>query len=1033
MTLGKTGFLWRGGSTRRSTTPSSILLRGFLTLTLSAGLTTTALAQQAQQAGRITGVVTDSLSGAPLGGVQVFLEGSALGAMTNQAGRYTIGNVPPARYQLRAERIGMTLALREITVEPGGTVEANFTLTVKALGLDEIVVTGTAGAARRREVGNSVTQINLAALPDRPVDVSDVLQASAPGIEVTQGGGGAGQGSKIRLRGVKSLEMGSDPIIYIDGVRMMTGAFEVRAAKDQGNRAANVTQSPLDMINPNDVERIEVIKGSAATTLYGTEASAGVIQVFTKRGSQGAPVWTFEMQQGTQWSQRFGMGDDVFRIGPDSIRVTTKYMYMDPWICTGFLQCGQFMHQAWTQVYSGSVRGGGQSLQYFTSAELFDEKGNTPNDGIEKWTARSNFTYTPFADLQLQLNTAYMNQAQTNSAQGNNAEGLELNVFRQNQNYFANNDPNLIKRVFDQTLDTEIERFTSGATATYSPLANLTNRFTIGYDFSNQEIRNIRPFGFFAHPEGIIHVANYERRILTFDYVGSFAFNLLSDLRSNFSWGGQAVGDEERLVEGYGVGFPGAAEPTVNSAATVTGYEDRQKVWNAGFFLQNIFDLQNKYFLTFGMRVDGNSAFGGDFGLQFYPKASLSWVISDEGFWRPSWGQIKLRSAYGLAGRAPGAFDAVRTWDNVALAGEAAFTPDNVGNANLGPEVTSEFEAGFDASWLDDRIRAGYTYYYQLTKDALLEFAQIPSNGFTQAQLTNVGKIRNLGSELSLDVSPIRRANLGLDLGLNLSTNYSKVKEHIDPDDENRPVLYTLYTLIRHPEAVPPFAVSSSGLVTYTLRVCNDDPAAGAAYTAPGVPCRMTEQFRGPNLPTEILSGYTTVRLPFGISLSARGEYRGGHYANMPNPIPIGRSVRSPACFPYYANQNDVQLKEDVPAQWVARCTPSLATGYSIDADYFKLRSLSATIPLNIAVPDRTAAARGPSGPPEGAFRSFLQNATLTLTLNNLYTWSREGLFGTYGFENFTNSGIALEQTGITSNERIPPPTTFRASLRVTF
>jgi len=972
--------------------PNQMLLRTCLALLMTLAFSAVAEAQ----AGRVTGVVTDSLSGAPLSGVQVYLEGSSLGTMSRQNGRFLILNVPPGRYQLRAERIGLTLALREITVAEGGTVEANFMLIQKALGLDEIVVTGTAGAARRREVGNSISQINVADIPERPVDVTDLLQSKAPGVEVTVGGGGAGQGSKIRLRGSKSLEMGSDPIIYIDGVRMMGGAFPVQAAKDQGNRAANVTQSPLDLLNPNDIERIEVIKGSAATTLYGTEASAGVIQVFTKRGSQGAPVWSVETQQGTAWSQRFGFGDG-----------TAKYMYMNPWICTGLLKCGEFTRQSHTQVYSASVRGGGQNLQYYSSGELFDEQGNTPNDGTQKWTARGNFTYAPLSDLQVQWNTAYTNHYQTNTAQGNNAEGLELNVFRQNQNYFTNNDTALINQVLGQSLESSIERFTTGGTATYSPLQNMTNRFTVGYDFANQETRNIRPFGFFAHPEGIIHVSNYERRILTFDYVGSFAFDLRSGLRNTFSWGGQAVGDELRQVEGYGRGFPGAAEPTVSSAATALGYENRQKVWNAGFFLQNIFDISNRYFLTFGLRVDGHSAFGSGFGLQLYPKVSGSWVVSDENFWNDSWGELKLRSAYGQSGRAPGAFDAVRTWTNTALAGQAAFTPVNVGNADLGPEVTGEFEAGFDGVWLDDRVRGTFTYYRAVTKDALLDYAQIPSLGFVNAQLTNVGKIENKGIEVSLDGSLIRRPNFGWDVGINLSTNYSEVLEHIDPDDVGRPILYSLHTLIRNPDAVPPTAGQ--------LRVCNDDPAAGTAYTAPGVPCRLTNQFRGPNLPTKILSGFTTLRLPLGISLTARGEFRGGHYTTGINPIAIGRSVRSPVCEPYYANTSDVQLKAETPALWVARCTPSLATGYSGKADYFKLRSVSATIPVDFAFPDR------------------FQNALLTIALDNVYTWSKESLFGTFGIENFSNAGIAIDQTGISSNERIPAPTTLRASLRVTF
>ena len=963
----------------------------------------------AQERGRIVGRVTETGSGAPVGEVQVHIPGQAIGVLSRQDGRFVILNVPVGTHTLRAERIGLGTVDQQVTVTAGGTAEVNIEMETAALGLDEIVVTGTAGASRRREVGSTINQINTAELTERPADVTDLLTGAAPGVEVTVGGGGAGQGSKIRLRGSNSLEMGSDPIIYIDGVRMMSGHFPNQAAKDQGNRSANVTQSPLDMINPNDIERIEIIKGSAATTLYGTEASAGVIQVFTKRGSTGAPVWNAEIQQGTMWSQRFQVAGYDHRYdygdGTQGPLQSSKYWFMDPWICTGFLKCGDRMgHTAWTQAYSASVRGGGENLQYFSSGEYFDELGNTPNDALEKWSVRGNFTYTPVADLQLQWNTAYTNQFQTNSPQGNNAEGLELNVFRQKANYFTNNNPDLIDRVFDWTLQSQIERFTTGGTATYSPMANLTNRLTIGYDFAAQESRNIRPFGFFAHPEGIVHNSTFQKRVLTFDYVGSYSFDVLSDVRSSFSWGGQAVGDDERQVEGYGRGFPGAAEPTVSSAALTQGYEEREKVWNAGFFLQNIFDISNRYFLTLGMRVDGNSAFGTGFGLQVYPKASASWVMSDEGFWNPGWGQIKLRAAYGQSGRAPGAFDAVRTWTNTALAGEAAFTPDNVGNADLGPEVTGEFEAGFDASWLDDRLRSTFTYYNQVTKDALLEVDQIPSLGFTEEQLLNVGEITNVGIEASLEVSAIRSADWGWDLGLNVSTNESEIQGHPLPENNGRALDWDYHILIRNPDAIP----ATRGVIPY----CD------ASDVAASDPCRERNVYRGSNLPTTFLNGFTTVRLPRGISLALRGEYRGGHYVTSITTSSIGRSVRFPACFPYYENNEDVTLKPQTNALWQARCTPGLQSGgggWSMKADYFKMRSLTATLPMDFAFPDR------------------IQNATLTLALNNFWTWSRESPFGTFAIENFTNDGGTEEQSGISANERIPAPTTFRASLRVTF
>jgi outer membrane receptor protein involved in Fe transport len=968
----------------------------------------------AQSTGRVVGQITQSSSGAPVSEAQIYIRGLDVGTFSRQDGRFILLNVPVGTHELRAERIGLGAVTQSITMTAGGSLEINFQMEAQALGLDEIVVTGTAGAARRREVGSSITQINVTELPDRPVNVSSMLQASAPGIELTGGGGGAGQGSLIRLRGTNSLNMGSDPIIYIDGVRMMSGAFPNQPAKDQSNRSANVTQSPLDLLNPNDIERIEVIKGSAATTLYGTEASAGVIQVFTKRGSQGAPVWTAEVQQGTGWSQRFGAGDISTQY--DAVG-TSKYMYMDPWICTGFLKCGDFANTAHTQSYAASVRGGGQNLQYFTSGELFDEQGNTPNDTMERWTVRGNFTFTPINDLRFQWNSGYTNQAQTNTAQGNNAQGLELNVFRQNQNYFADGNPELINRTLDQTLASNIERFTTGGTVTYSPLVDFTTRLTIGYDLSTQETRNIRPFGFFAHPEGIIHNSTYQNRVLTFDYVGTFSFDLAEGVRSNLSWGGQTLGDEMRRVEGYGRDFPGAAFPTVNSASNAQGYEERSRVWNAGFFFQNIFDISNKYFVTAGVRFDGNSAFGKNFGLQMYPKASLSWIISDEDFWQPTWGQVKLRTAYGQSGRAPRAFDAVRTWQNVGFLGQASFAPQNVGNPDLGPEVTGEFEFGADASWMSDRIRSGFTYYRQLTKDALLNVQPIPSEGFTANRLTNVGEIENKGMELSLDLSLIQRANFGWDVGGSFSTNSSEVLSWTTPDavQIGRSVLYSTHTIVRNGHVVPP-SVTTLALCSAVLTSLGLDPLDISQLPSDRA-CRETGVYRGSNLPTRFINGNTTVRLPRGISVSTRGEFRGGHFTTGLNPIPIGRSVRSPVCEPYYANQDNVALKPDTPALWVARCVPGLATGYSQKADYFKLRSISMSVPMDFAFPDR------------------VQNATLTIVMGNVYTWAGESMFGTWGYENFSNAGLGgtTQQTGIDNNERIPAPTTLRASLRITF
>jgi len=167
------------------------------------------------------------------------------------------------------------------------------------LGLDEIVVTGTAGAARRREVGNSVARIDLAQVDEPVANVEQLLQSRTPGLVINESAGMTGAGAQIRLRGSVSVSQSNQPLIYIDGIRVKSDAYKKNVPPaDFSGRSGNVTASPLADINPEDIERIEVIKGAAATTLYGTEAAAGVIQIFTRRGASGAPRWTIQVDQG---------------------------------------------------------------------------------------------------------------------------------------------------------------------------------------------------------------------------------------------------------------------------------------------------------------------------------------------------------------------------------------------------------------------------------------------------------------------------------------------------------------------------------------------------------------------------------------------------------------------------------------------------------------------------------------------------------------------------------------------------------------
>ncbi len=261
------------------------------------------------QTGSVQGTVTAAATSEPVVGAEVTIAGTNIGVRTGPDGRFTLGNVAAGLRELRILAIGYRLATLRLTITADQVTQTNVQLTPSVLQLDAVVVTGTAGLARVREVGNSIAQVNLSQVKDPPANMDQLLQARAPGLSVMQTSGMAGEGAQIRLRGAVSVSQSNQPIVYVDGIRVRSEGYRRnRPPFDDSNgfRGANYQASPLNDINPADIERIEVIKGSAASTLYGTEAAAGVIQIFTKRGAGGAPRWSFETGQGFAQLRPFG-------------------------------------------------------------------------------------------------------------------------------------------------------------------------------------------------------------------------------------------------------------------------------------------------------------------------------------------------------------------------------------------------------------------------------------------------------------------------------------------------------------------------------------------------------------------------------------------------------------------------------------------------------------------------------------------------------------------------------------------------------
>ena len=270
--------------------------RHLLRATLVAAVIPLSLGAQAPTTGTITGKVIELNSQRPLGDVQVLVVGTQRGAITNDLGEYRIGGVTVGAVTVRAQRIGYAPVNQSVTVTAGDPVTSNFVLSPTAIQIDEVVITATGESQRKRESGNTIATVTPT--PEKlatSTNIAEVLTASAPGVYVNSPGGTQGSANRIRIRGASSISLSNEPLLIVDGVR---ASNEINGTGSIG--VGGQTSSRLNDINPDDIEAIEVIKGPAASALYGTAGANGVIQIRTKRGRSGKAKWNTYVEGGGQ-------------------------------------------------------------------------------------------------------------------------------------------------------------------------------------------------------------------------------------------------------------------------------------------------------------------------------------------------------------------------------------------------------------------------------------------------------------------------------------------------------------------------------------------------------------------------------------------------------------------------------------------------------------------------------------------------------------------------------------------------------------
>ena len=976
----------------------------------------------AQQA-IVAGTVVDE-QGTPVANAQVYAEETGAGTLTNSQGAFRLA-VSPGEVTIRVVILGFRTETRTVTAPAEGV---SISLVTAAINLDALVVTGTAGAVERRAVGTAIATINASdqvALAPTP-DVSQLINGRAPGVVVTPGTGMVGSGPTIRIRGASSFSLNTQPLIYVDGVRLDNGVGTGISIQGFGSGVIN----RLNDVNPEDIESIEIIKGPAAATLYGTEASNGVIQILTKKGRSGAPEWGVTIRQGANWFH-----NAETRIEPNwGFDPVTGEPYQHNLFESERALGNTIFDTGHLQSYGVNVRGGTDDVRYYLGADLERNEGIEPTNSLWRLTTRSNLTLSTDPRYDLTASIGY-NQGRTNLACEAGCGGrmwatmFALPANRDNRfRGFISYPPEVISEAFNFWQDTE--RFTLSLSANHRPTSWLSHRLNLGQDRVFED--NIQLWERMAPEIAIFFGANTARggkfvqsrdvENTTFDYSATASFDLTGSIRTATTAGAQYYRRFTEFLVTEGNNFPAPGLTVVDALAQTFGGEDFVENSTVGLFVQERIEIGDRLFLTGAVRGDDNSAFGKDYDFVVYPKASISWVLSDEDFFSlPGVSEFKLRSAFGMSGQQPADYAALRTFAPITGGGGiAAVTPQFIGNDALEPEKGSEVEIGFEAGLFDSRLGVDFTYYNTRTRDAILSRNLPPSLGFPGSQFVNAGEIRNQGFEVQLNAAAYQSDAISVDVNLNVATNNNEIVD-LGGIDQG-----TGFIAAGSQRRVPGFPVASwfrRKVVSATLNgtgptaravdpMCDGGDPNGKKLPdgtplelggAP-VPCAIAPRlYLGHVTPDMEGSLGATLTLLGEIRLYALVDWKTG-YTKFDNNLRARCQVFNQCHENFFPEQYDPALIAEIQSG-----SPLRSFIFS-DGSFAKLREVSASVNL----PDQLLG-------PIGASR-----ATLTLTGRNLMTWTNySGLDPEASFVEFGYTLLEQDNT--------PQLNQFTATLNLSF
>ncbi len=782
-----------------------------------------------QGGGAIAGRVTDAKTGQGLPDVTVTVEVTNYRAVTAGDGRYVVRGVPPASYRVTARVLSYSPLTKAVTVMADSSTLVDFALVPAAASLEQVVVTG-AGPQRRVEVGNAIATLNVDTVVRTAAvtNITDVLSGRIPNVDVVQTSGLVGAGPAVRIRGRGSVNLSNDPIYIVDGVRVDGSPGGLIDPFQNGGTMPS--ESPLNEISPDEIETIEVLRGPSAATEYGTDAANGVVVITTKRGHVSSPRLSVTAEQGVitmpihfpdnyySWGHTTGAppvstmcplvpftlfgppGTPGSSAGQCIVDSVTRWQPLNH-SSTSLFGTGNRGH------YGVQVSGGGAEMQYLLAGGLTNdvgalrmpptevtrlerERGQTlPDDqlrpnALNDADARGRVTTTVGHITDLSASVAYVKSTQRAPDENQLLlSALTGSGIRDTLSGYSGIGGFPPGTVLSTTGSQGVSRLTGGLSGTWRPMTWLDARVTVGLDGASRTHEVFSPPGEGAPVCGDPTCATFGQ--LGYRLVGSYRTDIYTvDMSvvattplSRLIIAKTAVGAQyySQRASGSAVAVVnlGLGNATLNGGTVFNQLEQNLSAKTLGSYVEETIGLADRLFLVGALREDAGSGFGTAYKAAAYPKASASWVISQQ-----SGHLLRLRAAYGQSGVQPPAGSALQLYVPTQTYYGTGSVPgvqlSTRGSPGLRPERTAELETGADLGLFGDRLTAEVTGYAKLSRDALVS---VPLEGSLGggSQLLNLGKVSNRGIEASVAARLLDARWLQWDLTVGGSYNQNKL------------------------------------------------------------------------------------------------------------------------------------------------------------------------------------------------------------------------------------------------------------------